>query len=299
MKKTQKLAAVMLLMILAGSLSLSRLAEESTEQVPETAKEAQVASADEMLVPEEVVEDWMVPIYPEELKDGVYDISVRSSSSMFAIESCQLTVENGEMNAVLTMGGKGYLKLFMGTGQEAVDADDEDYIPFAEAEDGSHTFEVPVKALDMGIDCAAFSKKKEKWYDRVLVFESTSLPAEAWKELKMTTVEDLALEDGNYQIAVSLAGGSGRASVESPAEIKVEKGEITARIIFSSKNYDYMLVDGEKYEKVNTEGNSTFLIPVAGFDYNMPAVADTLAMSTPHEIDYTLYFNSETLEKAE
>ena len=156
-----------------------------------------------------------------------------------------------------------------------------------------------MKALDMGIDCAAFSKKKEKWYDRVLVFESTSLPAEAWKELKMTTVEDLALEDGNYQIAVSLAGGSGRASVESPAEIKVEKGEITARIIFSSKNYDYMLVDGEKYEKVNTEGNSTFLIPVAGFDYNMPAVADTLAMSTPHEIDYTLYFNSETLEKAE
>lgn len=299
MKKTQKLAAVMLLMILAGSLSLSGLAEESTEQVTETAKEAQVASADEMLVPEEVVEDWMVPIYPEELKDGVYDISVRSSSSMFAIESCQLTVENGEMNAVLTMGGKGYLKLFMGTGQEAVDADDEDYIPFAEAEDGSHTFEVPVKALDMGIDCAAFSKKKEKWYDRVLVFESTSLPAEAWKELKMTTVEDLALEDGNYQIAVSLAGGSGRASVESPAEIKVEKGEITARIIFSSKNYDYMLVDGEKYEKVNTEGNSTFLIPVAGFDYNMPAVADTLAMSTPHEIDYTLYFNSETLEKAE
>ena len=98
---------------------------------------------------------------------------------------------------------------------------------------------------------------------------------------------------------VILGGGSGRADIESPAILKVDKDSCLLRLTWSSENYDYMLVDGEKYEKVNTEGNSTFLIPVAGFDYNMPAVADTLAMSTPHEIDYTLYFNSETLEKAE
>ena len=50
---------------------------------------------------------------------------------------------------------------------------------------------------------------------------------------------------------------------------------------------------------MNTEGNSTFELPVDGFDYRMQIVADTVAMSTPHEIDYTLLFDSATIKKAE
>ena len=42
-----------------------------------------VASSDEMAAVENVVEDWMVPIYPDELNEGVYEIDVASSSSMF------------------------------------------------------------------------------------------------------------------------------------------------------------------------------------------------------------------------
>lgn len=109
------------------------------------------------------------------------------------------------------------------------------------------------------------------------------------------TVDDLGLMDGSYQIDVTLSGGSGKASVESPATIAIADGQVTATIIFSSSYYDYMLIDGERYEPVNTEGNSAFEIPVDGFDYEMAVTADTTAMSTPHEIEYTLYFDSSTI----
>ena len=112
----------------------------------------------------------------------------------------------------------------------------------------------------------------------------------------MKTAEDLGIADGEYTVEVTLSGGSGRATVESPTKIKVENGIATATIIMSSSNYDYMIVGEEKYLPVNTEGNSTFEIPVTGFDYNMPISADTTAMSTPHEIDYTLYFDSKTIK---
>ena len=39
--------------------------------------------------------------------------------------------------------------------------------------------------------------------------------------------------------------------------------------------------------------------PVSAFDWKMPVLADTTAMSTPHEIEYTLYFDSATIEKAQ
>lgn len=263
-----------------------------------SAADGQTAGEGETVAPEEVVEDWMVPIAGDQVKDGEYDVEVKSSSSMFKITDCRLTVKDGEMTAVLTMSGTGYSQLFMGTGEEAVKADESAYIQAVDA-DGKCTFEIPVKALDEAIDCAAFSKKKEKWYDRKLAFLASSLGDAVSVDVKMTTISDLALEDGIYEADVVLEGGSGRASVESPAKITVKQGEATAEIIFSSPNYDYVRIGEEKYEPVNTEGNSAFEIPVDGFDYRMQIVADTVAMSTPHEIDYTLFFDSATIKKAE
>ena len=66
-------------------------------------------------------------------------------------------------------------------------------------------------------------------------------------------------------------------------------------IVWGSSNYDCMTVGGEKFYPQNTEGNSVFFIPVTGFDYKMPVSANTTAMSTPHEIEYTLYFDSATI----
>jgi hypothetical protein len=181
----------------------------------------------------------------------------------------------------------------MGTGEEAVSAAETEYIPFVENEEGAYTYEVPVEALDAAIDCAAFSKKKEKWYDRELVFRADSLPEGAI----LTKPAAIDLEDGDYQIAVTLAGGSGRASIESPASMSVKDGKATAKIVWSSSNYDYMKLGSEMYYPLQTDGNSTFEIPITLFDGEMEVAADTTAMGTPHEIAYTLHFDSASVRR--
>lgn len=294
---------------LAFSLAACGSAEEEEEGAsPEAGSSAEseseedyseVASSEDMTTVEDVVEDDMTPVYASQLVDGTYEVTVDSSSSMFSITECLLTVADGEMTAVMTMSGTGYLYVYMGTGEEAAEADESEYIAYEEDEDGVHSFTVPVEALDSGISCAAFSRNKEMWYDRTLVFRSDSLPSEAFADGTVQTVEDLGLEDGNYTAEVTLEGGSGRASVESPAAIRIEDGQAYATIIWSSSNYDYMMVDDEQYLPTNTEGNSTFEIPIEGFDWKLSVTADTTAMSQPYEISYTLYFDSSTLEAAE
>ena len=125
--------------------------------------------------------------------------------------------------------------------------------------------------------------KKGTWYDHKV---SVSNPEPKEDDAKSA----VDLEDGSYTAEVTLEGGSGRASIESPATLTVKDGKVTASIVWSSPNYDYMLVDGTKYLNENKGGNSTFTIPVSGFDCDIAVVGDTVAMSTPHEIEYTLNF---------
>ena len=103
------------------------------------------------------------------------------------------------------------------------------------------------------------------------------------------------LNDGTYDITVE--SSSSMFNIEA-CQLTVADGKATAPIEWSSSNYDYMKVDDVQYDPVNTEGNSVFEIPVSGFDWKMPVLADTTAMSTPHEIDYTLTFDSASLEPA-
>ena len=272
---------------------------QTTEPAAESAAESEsaettalaVASGDDTIAADPVGYEGMQAVSADALKDGTYSISVDSSSSMFRITDCELTVADGAMQAALTMSGSGYGYLYMGTAEQAAASDESAYIA---DEDDSDTvrFTVPVEALDKEIDCAAFSKKKELWYDRKLVFRADSLPDDAFKESRMATAESLALADGTYTAAVTLEGGSGKASVQSPAKLTVSGGSVTAEIVWSSNNYDYMLVGDEKYLPVSTDPYSVFEIPVSGFDYPMPVSADTTAMSTPHEIEYTLKFDS-------
>ena len=289
-------SAVLAALLLASGCGNNAKQDTAPAQDEHTA--SQVADTSDMAEVEDVAEDGMTPITGDKVKDGTYDVTVKSSSSMFNITACELTVKDGEMTAKMHMGGTGYLYVYMGTGEQAAAADEADYIPFTEEADGTHSFTVPVKALDEGIDCAAFSKKKEKWYDRTLLFRADSLPAEALADGVMTTAESLSLADGVYTADVTLGGGSGRASVESPATLTVAGGKVTAKIVWSSKNYDYMKVDGEKHDAVIEDEHSTFEIPVAGFDWALPVVADTTAMSEPHEIDYTLKFDSASIAPA-
>lgn len=271
----------------SAETALSEAVSEVTAESKNAVAEGAQTVPDGLVIPED-----MTPIYADSLKDGEYNIKVDSSSSMFTVTDCVLTVSEGKMTARMTMGGTGYLYLFMGKGENA---SEDGYIPFKEDTDGTHSFTVPVEGLDMGIDCAAFSKKKEMWYDRTLLFRADSLPADAFADGVINTIESLGLADGEYTVDVSLEGGSGRAKINSPARFTVSNGEAFAEIVWGSSNYDCMTVGGEKYYPQNTEGNSEFVIPVTGFDYKMPVSANTTAMSTPHEIEYTLYFDSATI----
>lgn len=160
-KKTLLAALLAALMLTSGcGSSASQQQTDTAAQTGETST-SNVASASDMTEVEEVVEEGMTPISGDKVKDGTYNVTVKSSSKMFDITACELTVESGKMTATMHMGGKGYLYVYMGTGEQAAAADEADYIPFTEQADGTHSFTVPVDALDEGIDCAAFSKKKE------------------------------------------------------------------------------------------------------------------------------------------
>ena len=104
-----------------------------------------------------------------------------------------------------------------------------------------------------------------------------------------------ALADGTYRIEATLAGGTGKAKIASPVQLTVQGGQITATLVWSSANYDYMKVNDVRYDAVIEDGHSVFTVPVASLEEPLPVVADTVAMSVPHEIEYTITFDAATL----
>ena len=129
----------------------------------------------------------------------------------------------------------------------------------------------------------------------VVVQSSVVCYAAEEETIPVVEQQEVDLADGNYTVSVDLEGGSGRASITTPTSMTVSGKKATATIVWSSSNYDYMLVNGEKYLPTNTEGNSTFEIPVLCMDEPMTVIADTTAMSTPHEITYILTFYSDSV----
>ncbi len=124
-------------------------------------------------------EEAKTPITADMIAEGTYQIEVQSSSSMFRIVECELTVADGKMVANVTLSAHGYEKLYLGTGEEAANAPEDQYLMFSDEDnDGRYSYVVPVAALDADIQCAAFSINKQTWYDRTLVFESNNIPAD-------------------------------------------------------------------------------------------------------------------------
>ena len=134
-----------------------------------------VADASQMATVEEVVEPGMSPVYAEDLADGEYGIAFKCSSSMFRIDSALLRVHEGKMEAVLTMGSKSFLYVYPGSAEEAASMTKDAWTAPVMLENGAMTFTIPVEALDAPVPCAAFSKNKELWYDRTLLFRVDSL----------------------------------------------------------------------------------------------------------------------------
>ena len=117
------------------------------------------------------------PVYASDIQNGTYEnVAVDSTSSMFRVVACTLTVTDEGMTAHITLSGKGFGKLYLGRGEDALNEDESAFYLFGEDEEGRHTFDIPVEALDKPIPCAGWSIKKETWYDRDITFRSDSLP---------------------------------------------------------------------------------------------------------------------------
>lgn len=291
MKKiTAFLLAALLLMALAAcgqtAPAETTVAPETTETVAETEAETTEKAAD----PETT--EAVCP-----LEDGVYTAEFNTDSSMFhANETCDgkgtLTVQDGKMTIHVSLASRSIVNLFPGIAEDAKKEGaellqpTEDEVTYSDGlTETVYGFDIPVPYLDQEFDLALIGKKGV-WYDHKV---SVSNP-----EPKVTPVSDLA--DGSYAVYGTLEGGTGKTTLVNPTQLTVTNGQGVATVVLSSSKYDYMIVDGVKYEPVTTEGGSTFEIPVTGLDVKIPVVADTVAMSEPHEIEYTILLDSATLE---
>ena len=275
--------------VVAASLALSLLVGCGASSTASSAASSAASSEAASSVTSSAAETAALP-------DGVYTAEFDTDSSMFhANEACDgkgtLTVENGQMTFHVSLASTHIVNLYLGKASDAADHEADWLQPTTDTvtySDGTseevYGFDIPVSAVDADFDLAILGTKG-KWYDHVVSVRNA-----------VEQAGTAAPADGTYTCEVTLEGGSGRATVESPAALTVADGKMTATIVWSSPNYDYMLVDGEKYLPTNTEGNSTFEIPVSALDTALDVTADTVAMSTPHEIEYTLTFDSASLK---
>lgn len=243
-----------------------------------------------------------------QLPDGVYTVEFSTDSSMFHVsEACDgkgtLTVKDGVMTIHISLGSKKILNLYPGLAEDAAKEGavllepTTDTVTYSDGmTEEVYGFDVPVPAIGEEFDLALIGTKG-KWYDHK-VKVSDPVAADS-REAANGSFDMSTLADGTYIIELTMEGGSGRASIQSPAQLAIAEGAATATLEWSSPNYDYMLVNGEKYLPVNTEGNSVFEVPVEALDAPLTMIGDTVAMSTPHEVEYTVTFHSETLESTE
>ena len=275
----------------ATSAESTAAAQESTVTPTESTEAAETVST-------EIAQD------KAQLPDGVYTAEFSTDSSMFHVsEACDgkgtLTVKDGVMTIHISLGSKKILNLYPGLAEDAAKdgavllEPTTDTVTYSDGmTEEVYGFDVPVPVIGEEFDLALIGTKG-KWYDhKVKVSDPVA-------EGAADTFDLSAVEDGSYTIELTMEGGSGRASIQSPAQLAIADGAATAILEWSSPNYDYMLVNGEKYLPVNTEGNSVFEVPVEALDAPLTMIGDTVAMSTPHEVEYTVTFHSETLESAE
>ena len=222
------------------------------------------------------------------LTDGNYQVDVDTGNKMFKVTNCILTSEKGKMYAVITLSGTGYDYLYMGSAADASEAAAKDYISYVADEAGKYTYKVPVESLDKGIAVAAHSIKKDKWYDRTLIFSSASAKR--------------IIADGTYQVNAEAGGKMFRVT---DCVMTVKNGQMTAAVTLSGQGYNRIYL-GDVNNASDDEKNwilpdsllaeqYTFQIPVKKLDEVM-----TIAVHTTKSNKWdtrTLIFHSEGMTK--
>ena len=283
--------------VVAASLALSLLVGCGASSTASSAASSAASSEAASSVDSSAAETAALP-------DGVYTAEFDTDSSMFhANETCDgkgvLTVKDGQMTIHVSLASTSIVNLFPGLKEDAQKdgavllQPTKDTVTYPDGlTETVNGFDIPVPALDEEFDVALIGKKGV-WYDHKVSVSNPVL-----KEDDGDDTAAIALADGTYTIEVGFEGGSGKSHVLTPCTLKVENGAATATIVWSSEKYDYMLVDGQRYDVLTTEGGSTFEIPVRALDTPLTVIGDTTAMSTPHEIEYTLTFDSSTAVEA-
>ena len=271
----------------------------------------------------------MLPVYNRDVEEGTYHVSTQTTSTYFRLHDPYLTVDAEGMSLNFYIDSESYSYIYPGTPEEAAEADEQDWIA-ADTQDGVSYFTIPVEALDSPIECAAYSVKKKKWYERQIMVLASSLPEESVKislpdydkiakaidlynesneseelteavtEMQTEASEPEAIEvnmaDGNYSIEVAMIGGSGRAMVTSPTKLTIKDKKAYVTLLWSSANYDYMILNGYRYDNETTDGGkSSFTLPITAMDEPVDVIADTTAMDEPVEISYQLTFYEDTI----
>ena len=279
MKQTIKLISVLLFVLLLAGCGASAAPAVTTS--PTTAEET---VADIAATPTQETEP---AVAAKVLPDGEYTVDFETDSGMFrANEACNgkgtLTVKNGMQTLHVSLQSKKIVNLYVGTAEDAQQSGAvwlEPIVDTVTYSDGLSEevfgFDIPVVSVGQEFDLAIIGTKGV-WYDH------------------RVSVRNPVPQAGDYTCAVTLTGGSGRASIASPADLTSDAETLTATIQWSSPYYEYMIVDGVQYDPIQQEGNSTFQIPVV-LDADMTVSASTIAMSEPHLVEYTLYFDSTTL----
>ena len=240
------------------------------------------------------------------IADGTYVASFTTDNSMFHVNEAYkdkgiLTVKDGKMTIHVSLQSKKIVNLYPGLAEDAKKEGAEllepttDKVVYSDGyEDEVYGFDIPVPALDEEFDVALIGTHGN-WYDhKVMVsdpVEGDDIQAVISGDSSGDSGNAADIADGEHTIEVTLEGGTGKASIDSPAVLRKNGDEYTAVITWSSPYYDYMIVDGQRYEPVNTEGNSVFEIPLSTLDSPLEVIADTTAMSEPHEIEYTIKFD--------
>ena len=241
------------------------------------------------------------------LPDGIYMAEFDTDSSMFRVNEAYdgkgtLVVEDGKMTIHVSLGSQNIVNLYPGLSEDAKKENaillepTVDSVTYSDGwTDEVYGFDIPVPIIGEEFDVALIGKKG-KWYDHKVVV-SNPQPLDSADTSTVNVKEtQIDLEDGSYAIDIIFEGGSGKAEILSPAFITVSDNTVIATLKWSSPNYDYMIVGDEKYLPVNKEGDSVFEIPVTVFDEAISVIGDTVAMSRPHEIEYSITFCSDTIE---
>jgi hypothetical protein len=154
----------------------------------------------------------MTPVYPEDIKEGEYPAEALSSSRFFKITDAKLDVKDGRIDAVITISSTSYAYIYPGTAAEAEAANKSEWIA-ADESSGYGQFRLEAEALNKEMPCAAYSKKKQKWYDRDIVFLASSLPDGAvMTELAedggtIADTQEAAVKVIYIALAIIIAGG--------------------------------------------------------------------------------------------